>query len=177
MTSHEPPRNALRLAGRAPTFAAMSAELLGEYFDKIRIGVACLSEEQVWWRPAPGTSSAGNLILHLCGNLSLWVLSGLGRQPFQRDRAAEFAADRTHGRAELIEKLKGVVEGCREVVSKLGSAVLEGPVEVQKYGTNGWGALYHAVEHMSYHTGQILYIVKQLTGGGGIEFYPQHRKE
>ncbi|HLG42719.1 MAG TPA: DinB family protein [Planctomycetota bacterium] len=176
MTPHDQPRNALRGAGRAPTFAAMSAELLAEYFDKIRIGVARLSEEQVWWRPATGTNSAGNLMLHLSGNLSLWVLSGLGGQPFRRDRAAEFAADRTHRRAELIEKLRGVVDRCRDVISRLNSAALEAPVEVQKYATNGWGALYHAVEHMSYHTGQILYIVKQLTGEG-IEFYPQHRAE
>jgi len=176
MTVHELPRNALRLGGRAPTFPAMSAELLGEYFDKIRIGVERLTEEQVWWRPAPGTNSAGNLMLHLCGNLSLWVLSGLGGQAFQRDRAAEFAADRTHSRAELIEKLRGVIDRCREVVLKLGGGALEAPVEVQKYVTNSGGALFHAVEHMSYHTGQILYIVKQLAGGG-IEFYPQHRAE
>ena len=47
-----------------------------------------------------------------------------------------------------------------------------------RYRSDGLGVVFHAVEHMSYHTGQILYLAKQVRGAGhGIELYPQHRGE
>ena len=49
---------------------------------------------------------------------------------------------------------------------------------MQGYDTDGLGVVFHVVEHMSYHTGQIVATTKQLTGPeAGIEFYPQHRGE
>ena len=41
---------------------------------------------------------------------------------------------------------------------------LEETVEVQGIRTSGLAALFHAVEHFSMHTGQILYIVKARSG-------------
>ena len=53
-----------------------------EYLGKIEQAVAPLSEDQLWWR-GPGANAAGNsianLLAHLHGNLSQWVLTGHGR--------------------------------------------------------------------------------------------------
>ena len=42
--------------------------------------------------PTRGATRIGNLLAHLDGNLSQWVLAGLGGEPFERHRDAEFAA-------------------------------------------------------------------------------------
>jgi uncharacterized damage-inducible protein DinB len=152
-----------------------SARLLAEYMDKIERAVATLSPEQTWWRSNERSNSVGNLLLHLAGNLSQWVLAGLGGESFERHRAAEFAAREGAPPAELVASLRGVVDRCAAVARRLGDEDLAARHEIQGYRRDGFGALLHAVEHMSYHTGQIVLLAKQL-GGGGIEFYP-HLKD
>jgi len=154
------------------SFPELSAALLQEYADKIRIGLGRLSEEQVWWRPNRECNSAGNLMLHICGNLSLWVLKGLGGIDYERDRANEFRASHSRSKAELLAYLTETVEQCRAVLSNVN---LDKRLSLQGYDVDGLAGLYHAVEHASQHTGQILFIVKQLAPG--FEFYPQHADE
>jgi uncharacterized damage-inducible protein DinB len=163
---------------RAATLPALASHYLGQYLSRIRHCVGLLSEEEVWWRPAPGSNTIGNLMLHLAGNLSLWVLNALGGEAHPRHRGAEFAADRSAAKTDLLDRLTEVVESARGVIERLDDEDLAAPKEIQGYRTDGRGALFHAVEHMSYHTGQIVWVTKQLTAGREeIEFYPQHRGE
>ena len=151
---------------------------LDEYLGKIRYCLDRLDDDQVWWRPSPGANSIGNLVLHLCGNLTQWLLGGLGGEPDHRQRDLEFSADRTVSRAELGRRLAGVVKRCRALVATLDEKALAARQEVQDSRTDGLGVLVHVVEHMSYHTGQLLYLRKQsLQHGDRLELYPQHRRE
>jgi uncharacterized damage-inducible protein DinB len=126
-----------------------------------------------------GINAAGNLLLHLCGNLSLWLLAGVGGEPFVRDRAAEFAATGGADAAELRARLAGVVARCTALLRTLDDADLARPLSVQGYDTDVLGVVFHAVEHMSYHTGQLLFLLKQSLAPAGerVELYPQHREE
>lgn len=163
--------------GPAPLFE-LAARYLEEYLGKIRLAVASLPGDRLWWRPAPGTNSSGNLLLHLCGNLTLWVLGGVGGEAVRRDRAAEFAADGGADADELLARLDGVVARCAALLRSLDAAAGAQPRSIQGYTTDVLGAAFHAVEHMSYHTGQILMLAKQsLPPGAAIELYPQHRGE
>jgi uncharacterized damage-inducible protein DinB len=114
----------------------------------------------------------GNLVLHICGNLSLWILKGLGDVDYVRDRAGEFQAERALSRDELLALLDETVARCRSVLDDVN---LDRRLSLQGYEVDGTAALYHAVEHASQHTGQVLYIVKQLAPG--FELYPQHADE
>ncbi len=173
----KPARTAIS-RGPCPSVPKLSARYLEEYMEKIRRAVDTLDYDQLWWRPASDSNSVGNLLLHLAGNLSLWIRASLGGDAFVRDRSAEFAANRSHDADELLERLSGVVARCREILEGLDGEALDREVEVQGYHCDVLGVIFHAVEHMGYHTGQILFIAKQLRGGGhGIEFYPQHRGE
>lgn len=177
MSSDRLPRTALS-RGPCALVAQVAARYLEEYEDKIHLAVERLDEEQVWWRPAEGTNSVGNLILHLCGNLSLWILAGVGGEAYERHRDGEFAARRTQEREVLLGELAAVVRRATAVVRHLEEDDLERYLSVQGYDTNVLGAVFHAVEHMSYHTGQIVLLVKQQVGEGtALEFYPQHRGE
>jgi uncharacterized damage-inducible protein DinB len=163
---------------RALPLPLIASHYLGQYLDKIRHCVGLLSEDEAWWRPAPGTNSVANLLLHLRGNLSLWVLNALGGETNSRHRGAEFAADRSAGKDEALAALAEAVERCQRVLARLSESDLAAGREVQGYATDGRGALFHAVEHMSYHTGQIVWITKQAVAGrAAIEFYPQHAGE
>lgn len=151
----------------------LCADYLGQYLGKIRFCFDRLDERQVWARSGRSSNSVGNLVLHLCGNLSQWLLSGLGGEKDTRRRALEFAADRSATRAELVERLEFVVGRCRGVIGGLDDAALATPRKIQDRETDGLGTLLHAVEHMSYHTGQIVFAAKQALGAeSGIDFYP-----
>lgn len=146
-----------------------------EYMGKIAAAVEPLDEVQVWWRPNETSNSIANLLVHLHGNLSQWVLAGLGGEPFERHRDAEFAVREGEPKAELLARLRTTVERCRAVVARLTAADLQRRHRIQKYELEGFRALFHTVEHMSYHTGQIVLLAK--LHGVPLDFYPQHRGE
>jgi len=167
--------------GSAGAFPELAARYLEEYLDKIRLAVerldGPLKDQALWWRPAPGTNSVGNLLLHLVGNLSLWILAGVGGREYERDRAGEFAASGGEEAEELLGRLRRVVGECRTVLEGLAGEDLTAELDIQSYRVDRLGAVFHAVEHMSYHTGQIVWIVKQLRPDEPLEFYPLHAGE
>lgn len=146
-----------------------------EYLGKIERAVAPLSEQELWWRGDERSNSVANLLAHLHGNLSQWVVAGLGGQPFERHRDAEFAARGGRTKAELLADLRSTVARCRETIRRLPADELGRVRRIQKYELDGYRALFHTVEHMSYHTGQIVLLAKLL--GAALDFYPQHRGE
>ena len=159
-------------------FREVAADYLGNFFRRIEGAVPLLSEEQVWWRPNAVTNSVGNHMLHLQGNLSQWVLAGLGGIAYERHRSHEFSALGGPCKRELLEGMRDVIRRCQSVIRSLPDAELLKPRKIQGCDTDGTHAVVHVVEHTSYHTGQIVQIVKELVGPeAGIEFFPQHKNE
>jgi hypothetical protein len=159
-------------------FQSLASDKLEQNMSKIRTSVGLLSEDDLWWRPDPSCNSVGNLMLHLCGNLSQWLLQAMGELPFDRYRDEEFRAEGGWSKRELLSRLEAVVGASRAVVEGLDQGDLEAAKRIQVYDTDGLGAVFGAVEHMSYHTGQIVYVAKELRGReGGIDFYPHLRDE
>src|SRR5262249_817041 len=82
---------------------------------------------------------------------------------FDRNRDAEFTARGPTPKAELIAALQSTI---MEVDRVLGSLPTEGLLQrfsVQGYNTSQLQAIYHVVDHFSYHLGQIWYISKLRT--------------
>ena len=143
-------------------FLDLSADYLGEYLGKISSSVATLTEAQVWWRPNDASNSVGNLLLHLAGNLSEWILASLGGVVFERHRDAEFRAKEGRSKEELLAALSDVVASCQKVVRGLTATNLAKRFTIHGDEVDGLEAVYHVVDHMSYHTGQIAYVAKEL---------------
>jgi uncharacterized damage-inducible protein DinB len=159
-------------------FIEEADEYLGEYLRKIEHCTSLLTEVQVWWKPNEACNSVGNLLLHLRGNLSQWVLGGIGGEAIERRRSEEFAARETATKSEMLAGLADAVTLARHTIREMRSADLARAIRVQGYDTNGLRVVFHVVEHMAYHTGQIVAVTKQLLGpAANIEFYPQHRGE
>lgn len=163
--------------GSGAEFRELSARYLEEYLTKIDACLEQLGEEQLWWRPNEASNSVGNLVLHLVGNLSLWILVTLGDSDYQRRRSEEFQARETHDAAQLRAALAQVIAQCRQVLEHLPESELDRRRQVQGYDIDGLGIVYHAVEHMSYHTGQIVWVTKSLIAEPVVDFYPQHAGE
>lgn len=121
-----------------------------------------LAEDDIWKRPNPSSNSVGNLILHLCGNITQYILSSLGDQEDRRQRDAEFAARDGYGKTELLERLVHTLEQAKATIRAADAASLARLRSVQGFRFSGVGIILHVVEHYSYHTGQIAFWTKML---------------
>jgi uncharacterized damage-inducible protein DinB len=78
-----------------------------------------LSEEDIWKKVKSNTNSIGNLCIHLSGNEYQHFVSGIGKQPFIRERSQEFSAINILGKEELINHLQLVREKSAAVLLML----------------------------------------------------------
>jgi len=138
--------------------------LMDESLTRIRKCLAELSEDDIWSRPNEQSNSVGNLVLHLCGNVGQYILSGLGGAPDRRERPGEFSERGPIPRAELLARLERTIVEAAAVIDRLDEENLLRKRVVQGFAYDGVGILVHVVEHFSYHTGQIVYAVKARKG-------------
>ncbi len=122
-----------------------------------------MNEEQIWWRPNETSNSVGNLVLHLCGNVSQWIHTGLGGLMDERNRQQEFDAREGINREELLSKMNTTMELAGTIIREVTAEDLLRIRPVQTFQESGLSILIHVTEHFSYHTGQIAYITKMLT--------------
>lgn len=144
------------------SFLDYSQAKLRQNCAKIERAVAQLSAEETWAKGSQSENSVGNLLLHLAGNVRQWIQSSLGGSEDRRDRDSEFAALQGPTPDQLLARLRDTVEEACAVISGLSAGQLAATHKIQTYEVSGIAAVYHVVEHFSYHTGQIAFITKQL---------------
>ncbi|MBA2703145.1 MAG: DUF1572 family protein [Blastocatellia bacterium] len=157
--------------GVSAAFISQARYLLREeYLPKIERCLEQLTDEQIWWRANDKSNSIGNLILHISGNGRQWIVCGLGAEPDDRKRDAEFAERRLVPRDELRAHLKKAVSDIDRTLESFNAEQLLEQFQIQGTMTTALAAILHVTEHFSMHTGQILYITKQLTAHD-LHFY------
>lgn len=150
------------MADTAHIFVEKSRNLLtSDYVPKIERCLDLLTDDDIWWRPNDVSNSVGNLILHLCGNVTMWIVGGVGKLPFDRNRQLEFDERRQIPSAELRSRLKSVVAQADDVLKEVDARELLSRRHIQGYDVNVLEAIYHVVEHFSMHTGQIILLSKE----------------
>ncbi len=137
--------------------------LLDQSWPRLRACVESLTDEQIWWRPNPSSNSIGNLMLHLNGNVTQWIIASFSHADDARNRPAEFSRTDGISRDELIRTLSTTMERVSEVLAKVTEADLQGRFDIQGYRPTGLEAIYHVVEHFALHYGQVAYITKMLS--------------
>ena len=144
--------------------------LLGDYLPKIERCLEKLTDEQIWWRANEESNSIGNLILHLCGNAGQWIVCGLGAEPDNRDRDAEFAQRKTIPRGELVTLLRSTLTEVHNTLRNLDPSLLLEHRKIQGNDVEILEAIFHVTEHFSMHAGQIFLLTKLLTATD-LRFY------
>ncbi|MBT8283898.1 MAG: DUF1572 family protein [Flavobacteriaceae bacterium] len=129
-----------------------------------------VKEEEVWHRPNQASNSIGNIMVHLCGNITQYILAGIGGNKDERQRDAEFTISGGISKEQLMADLISLIEQVKEVVDGLTDEQLIKYYKVQGFSLSGVGILMHVVEHLSYHTGQIAFWVKYLKAKD-LQFY------
>ncbi|MGY3793072.1 DinB family protein [uncultured Aquimarina sp.] len=135
---------------------------LDESVRMITISFDQLSEEDIWKRFNESSNSIGNLILHLCGNITQYAISSLGNLEDNRDRDAEFSITDGLSKSELLTKLTATITKAKKIINTCSTAEYQRKREVQGFNFSGIGIAIHVTEHLSYHTGQIAFWTKQL---------------
>ena len=151
-------------------FIEQSIFRLEENTPKIEKCLDQLTEDELWHRPNASSNSVGNLILHLCGNITQYVLSSLGNVEDKRERDKEFSSTAVLRKAELINTLKTTLDAAVKVMRSLNDDELLVKHSVQAYELTAIGIIIHVVEHYSYHTGQIIFWTK-LIKDKDLSFY------
>ena len=121
-----------------------------------------LSTEDLWQRPNGNSNAVGNLIIHLTGNVSQWILDGVAGEHYDRDRDAEFAQREPLDTERIIDALQRAVSRAKQVISGLDSRSLADRRTIQGYDVSLLRAVFHVVEHFSWHAGQIVYATKAM---------------
>ena len=135
---------------------------LNENTSKIEKCLNNLEEKDIWDRPNECSNSIGNLILHICGNITQYIISSLGRKEDKRNRDLEFSIREGFDKSLLIEKLNDTVNQAIQTLKALHEQDLMTVRSVQAYEYSGIAIVIHVVEHYSYHTGQIIFYTKML---------------
>src|SRR5262245_49185152 len=123
-------------------YLAASRHRLAQCVARIRHCMQQMSDQQVWWRPRESMNSVANIVLHLCGNLRQWIISGVGGAPDTRNRPQEFAERRFVPGAELLARLEEVAAEADAVLAGLTDADLLQPRRIQGFDETVLSALY-----------------------------------
>lgn len=141
----------------------MLLETLKTLFDrdlaKLQSEIEAYQDESNLWKTEAGISnSAGNLCLHLVGNLNAFVGAALGNTGYVRNREAEFA-DKGVRRSSLLAQIRQTREMLPAALNRVTPAQLAEtfPVKVFQAETSTEYMLVHLATHLAYHLGQVNY--------------------
>jgi uncharacterized damage-inducible protein DinB len=141
----------------------MIKESLSEIFErdlnKLIAEINAYKDENNLWLIKEGISnSAGNLCLHLIGNLNHFIGATLGNTGYVRDREKEFSS-KNIPRNKLVSDLEKTITVVKNSLTNLPEADLEKnfPIEVFGKPLTTVFLLVHLTTHLTYHLGQINY--------------------
>ncbi len=116
------------------------------------------NEDNLWLTKGSVKNSAGNLCLHLVGNLNHFIGTVLGNTDFVRNREKEFS-DKNIPIGELIVQIDNLIEVIKQIVANLEQEDYDKiyPIEVFGKEMTTQFFLVHLATHLNYHLGQINY--------------------
>ena len=124
--------------------------------------MAHLDDGELFRRPAAHANPVAVIVKHLAGNLlSRWTdfLATDGEKP-GRDRDGEFVLTAEDTRASLLAAWERGWQALFDTLDYLGSVDLDRSVTIRGEAHSVRQALLRGLSHASYHTGQILYLVR-----------------
>lgn len=116
------------------------------------------NESKIWYVDKNIANSAGNLCLHLIGNLNTYIGAQIGKTNYIRNRELEFS-QKDIQQAELIAKIDATIIVVNDSLDQLTDKNLkeEFPLLVFDSKTSTEFLLIHLTTHLAYHLGQINY--------------------
>ncbi|EJG03445.1 DinB family protein [Flavobacterium sp. F52] len=116
------------------------------------------TESSIWTIDKNISNSAGNLCLHLIGNLNTYIGAEIGKTGYIRNRPLEFSL-KNIPKSELVQKIEDTISVVNSALDNLTEADLEAiypQIVFEKEMKTGF-FLIHLSTHLAYHLGQINY--------------------
>jgi uncharacterized damage-inducible protein DinB len=115
-------------------------------------------EKNIWKTEKNISNSAGNLCLHLIGNLNTYIGKEIGNSGYVRNRDAEFSSKNV-SRVILIDNIEKTIEQLNKALYVLDEEQMktEYPILIFAEKTSIEYLLIHLYGHLTYHLGQINY--------------------
>lgn len=139
------------------------AELFARDIQVLKNELNSFKDEANIWKTLPGvTNPAGNLALHLIGNLNHFIGATLGNTGYIRQRDLEFSTKGT-ARDVLTADIDKTADMVSKVLSGLTTEMLAAPFPFEMFGKRDTAFyLMHFYGHLTYHNGQINYLRRML---------------
>lgn len=141
---------------------------LAAHYDRVRgkihTLVEPLSTEQLWQRPYPYGNSIGHLLLHLTGNLNYYIGTQIAGTGYVRDRPREFADTSHRPKDEVLADFDRAVDMVLATLAAQSEADWNAPYAGAGADgiTDRLSMFLRCASHADHHTGQIIYLAKQL---------------
>lgn len=121
------------------------------------------NENDIWKIREGVINSAGNLSLHLIGNLNHFIGKTLGNTDYARNRENEFSL-KNIPREKLISSINSVKEVIKNTLPKLSDEDLkkEFPIKINNEALSTENMLIYLLAHLNYHLGQVNYLRRML---------------
>ncbi|MFM7854591.1 MAG: DinB family protein [Flammeovirgaceae bacterium] len=126
---------------------------------KLKEEISLYQKESTIWQVEKGiANSAGNLCLHLVGNLNHFIGATLGHSNYSRNRDAEFSL-KDVPQQQLVKMVEDTIAVLEQVMSGITDNALaeDYPIVVFKEKMTTGYFLIHLAGHLGYHVGQINY--------------------
>ncbi|MGN6639892.1 MAG: DUF1572 family protein [Mucilaginibacter sp.] len=127
--------------------------------EKLKTEIAAYHSESNIWIISDGiANSAGNLSLHLVGNLNHFIGTVLGNTGYLRQRDLEFSLKNVP-RTELVKMIEETISIVDTVLDTVTDEQMtsEYPIIVFEKGDTVGYFLAHLATHLDYHLGQVNY--------------------
>jgi uncharacterized damage-inducible protein DinB len=134
-------------------------QLFTRDLNKLKTEIELYREEKNIWKTSQNiANSAGNLCLHLVGNLNTYIGAEFGKTGYIRQRDLEFSL-KDIPRQELIRKIDDTIAVVNSSLEKVREMDLEQeyPVKVFDHPMSVEYFLVHLTSHFTYHLGQVNY--------------------
>jgi len=134
-------------------------EIFNRDLNKLKKEISLYQHEPALWiTEANIANTAGNLCLHLIGNLNTYIGAQLGNSGYVRHRELEFSL-KDVPREELLQKIDDTISVVEKALNGLSEEKLveEYPIVVFDGRTTTAYMLIHLSAHLGYHLGQINY--------------------
>ena len=144
------------------------SRLIARELDTLRDELLAYPDEaDMWARPEGVPNSAGNLALHLAGNLRWFIGAQYGATGYVRDRDAEFGA-RSGSRTELLAIVQATRDEVTRTLASMDPTLLNDtfPQELAGMRFPAGRFLTHLACHLAYHLGQIDFHRRMVTKSG-----------
>ena len=109
-------------------------------------------------------NSIANLLLHMCGNLRQWDISGVGGAPDTRNRPLEFSERGPISKAELLQRLETTIAGVKKVLGETDPPEMVNERRIQGFEVTGIAAVFHSVAHFQGHVQEIVHLTRSQLG-------------